>query len=125
MKLYGGVDLHSNNAVFALKDEQGKRVFCKRLPNDLPSVLNALEPFREQVEAIAVESTYNWYWLVDGLMEAGFNVRLANPAAVDQYEGINNVRLPGNWDDRSVGKLSPNSKPFRSFSVKMSCCCSP
>jgi len=91
MKLYGGVDLHSNNAVFALKDEHGKRVFCKRLPNDLPSVLNALEPFRKHVEAIAVESTYNWYWLVDGLMEAGFNVRLANPAAVDQYDGIKDV----------------------------------
>ena len=91
MKLYGGVDLHSNNGVFALKDEHGKRVFCKRLPNDLPSVLEALKPYGKHIEAIAVESTYNWYWLVDGLKEAGFNVRVANPAAVDQYDGIKDV----------------------------------
>ena len=55
MKLYGGVDLHSNNGVFALKDEDGKRVFCKRLPNDLPCVLEALKPYGKDIEAIAVE----------------------------------------------------------------------
>ena len=36
-----------------------------------------------------VESTYNWYWLVDGLMEAGYRVHLANTAAIVQYEGLN------------------------------------
>jgi transposase len=35
-----------------------------------------------------VESTYNWYWLVDGLMEAGYRVHLANPAAMQQYNGL-------------------------------------
>jgi transposase len=35
-----------------------------------------------------VESTYNWYWLVDGLMEAGYKVHLANPSAIQQYSGL-------------------------------------
>jgi len=35
-----------------------------------------------------VESTYNWYWLVDGLMDAGYVVHLANTAAIKQYEGL-------------------------------------
>jgi transposase len=35
-----------------------------------------------------VESTFNWYWLVDGLREAGYRVHLANPAAMQQDEGI-------------------------------------
>jgi transposase len=35
-----------------------------------------------------VESTYNWYWLVDGLMEADYRVHLANPAAIQQYSGL-------------------------------------
>ena len=35
-----------------------------------------------------VESTYNWYWLVDGLMEQGYQVHLANTAAIQQYEGL-------------------------------------
>ena len=74
-------------------DEDGKRVFRKRIANDLPSVLEALEPFREQLTetGIVVESTFNWYWLVDGLMENGYNVRLANPAAIHQYDGIKNT----------------------------------
>jgi transposase len=37
---------------------------------------------------VVVESTYNWYWLVDGLMEAGYRVHLANPAAMQQYNGL-------------------------------------
>jgi transposase len=35
-----------------------------------------------------VESTYNWYWLVDGLMERGHRVHLANTAAIEQYSGL-------------------------------------
>jgi transposase len=35
-----------------------------------------------------VESTYNWYWLVDGLMEAGFPVHLAHTRAMPQYAGL-------------------------------------
>jgi len=37
---------------------------------------------------VVVESTYNWYWLVDGLQEAGFKVHLANPAAIQPYTGL-------------------------------------
>ena len=35
-----------------------------------------------------MESTYNWYWLVDGLMEAGYRVHLTNPSAIQQYSGL-------------------------------------
>ena len=34
-----------------------------------------------------MESTYNWYWLVDALMDAGYRVHLANTAAIVQYAG--------------------------------------
>lgn len=88
MKLYCGIDLHSNNGMYALVDDQGNRRGHRRLPNDLDSVLGYLEPHREALAAIAVESTYNWYWLVDGLMEADYTVQLANPNAIDQYDGI-------------------------------------
>ena len=37
---------------------------------------------------IVVESTYNWYWLVDALMEEGYKVHLANPSAIQQYSGL-------------------------------------
>jgi transposase len=37
---------------------------------------------------VVVESTYNWYWLVDGLQAAGYSVHLANTTAMKRYEGI-------------------------------------
>ena len=79
--LYCGIDLHSSNAVYFISDGQDKGVFKKRLPNSLPVVLGALEPFRQHLKLVAVESTYNWYWLVDGLMDRGYPVRLVHPTA--------------------------------------------
>ena len=88
MKLYGGIDLHSNNSVVAVLDEEDGVVYRGRLPNDLQVVLGELAPYCEAIEGLVVESTYNWYWLVDGLMEAGYLVHLANTAAIVQYEGL-------------------------------------
>ena len=88
MKLYVAIDLHSNNSVLVILDEQDRVVYEKRLPNSLPLIVGALEPYRDQVQAIAVESTFNWYWLVDGLMEEGYVVKLVNTAAVKVYEGL-------------------------------------
>jgi len=86
--LYCGIDLHSNNSVISVQDKNSKQAYEKRLPNELPIILQALEPFWQDIQGCVVESTYNWYWLVDGLMEAGLFVHLANPAAIEQYNGI-------------------------------------
>lgn len=88
MKLYGGIDLHSNNSVFNLIDENGNVILKKRITNSLEAILMLLEPYRDTLDGLVVESTYNWYWLVDGLMDAGFKVHLANTAAIQQYSGL-------------------------------------
>ena len=88
MKLYGGIDLHSNNIVLSILDEQAHLVFEHRLPNDLKLILSELAPFNSELTGLVVESTYNWYWLVDGLMEAGYCLHLANTTAIQQYSGI-------------------------------------
>ncbi len=88
MKLYGGIDLHSTNSVVALTDEQDKIAYQRRLSNDLALILRELQPYEPSIEGLVVESTYNWYWLVDGLMAAGYQVHLANTAAIQQYEGL-------------------------------------
>jgi len=80
--------LHSNNNVTVLTDESDKVVYQKRLTNHLPLILEQLSPYASSIEGIVVESTYNWYWLVDGLMEKGHRVHLANSAAIQQYEGL-------------------------------------
>src|SRR6266496_3125845 len=88
MGLYCGVDLHSTNSYLAVLNENLQSVLSRRVPNRLDAVVGALEPFRERLQAVAVESTFNWYWLVDGLMEAGYQVKLVNTAAVAVYEGL-------------------------------------
>lgn len=88
MGLYSGIDLHSNNHVLTVIDDSDRRVYERRLPNELSRTIAALEPFRNELTAIAVESTFNWYWLVDGLMDAGYEVRLVNTAAVQHYSGL-------------------------------------
>jgi transposase len=88
MKLYGGIDLHSNNSVIALLDEEDRPVYRQRLANDASGILEALVPYREDIVGLVVESTYNWYWLVDALMAAGYRVHLANTAAIVQYSGL-------------------------------------
>lgn len=88
MTLYCGIDLHSNNHVITVIDESDRRLLEQRVPNELTETLAALEPFREDLLAVAIESTYNWYWLVDGLSDHGYSPRLVNTAAVQQYSGL-------------------------------------
>ena len=88
MKLYGGIDLHSNNSVINLIDENSQALLRKRIANSLDAIVMLLEPYRDDLVGLVVESTYNWYWLVDGLMDAGFEVHLANTAAIQQYSGL-------------------------------------
>jgi transposase len=88
MRLYAATDLHSNNNVLVIIDEQDHVVHKRRLPNVLSTVLAALEPYKNDLEAIAVESTYNWYWIIDGLMAAGYKVKLVNTSAVKKYDGL-------------------------------------
>jgi transposase len=86
--LYAGSDLHGNSNFLGIIDAQGKRVFKKKLPNELSLIRQTLQPFQGELVGIVVESTYNWYWLVDGLMEEGYKVHLANPSAIQQYVGL-------------------------------------
>ena len=83
-----GIDLHSNNSVVVVTDETDKVLLSRRCPNDLSKVLALLAPHRDELTGVVVESTYNWYWLVDGLMAAGYDVRLANTVAMKRYDGL-------------------------------------
>jgi transposase len=87
-ELYAGADLHGNNVFISVCDHNGGNVFRKRVKADLNAVNAALNPFWERIAALGVESTFNWYWLVDGLMEQGHPVKLGNPAKMTQYQGI-------------------------------------
>lgn len=88
MKKYIGIDLHSNNSVVVVADEEDRILYQKRLANNLNEILTALAPHRDETVGVVVESTYNWYWLIDGLMDAGYQAHLAHPPAMKKYEGL-------------------------------------
>jgi len=88
MQLYAGIDLHSNNSFLGISDEEDRRHYKKRLPNQVDIILAELEPYRADLVGIVVESTFNWYWLVDVLMDNGYKTHLANPAGIQKDKGL-------------------------------------
>ena len=88
MQTYAAIDLHSNNGVLAIIDDTDKILKQRKLPNRLESFVEELEPFRSSLQGVAIESTFNWYWLVDGLRAHNFPAVLVNTAAIQQYEGL-------------------------------------
>jgi len=95
-QLYAGIDLHSNNSVLVVLDENDGMVYQKRLANSLSTIVQALADCAGTIVGIAVESTFNWYWLVDGLQDAGYRVHLVNTTAVKQYDGL---KYSGDFSD--------------------------
>lgn len=91
-----GIDLHSNNSVVVITDEMDKVLASRRCPNDLSKIVAVLEPHRAEMVGVVIESTYNWYWLADGLMAAGYEVKLANTVAMKRYDGL---KHSGDEDD--------------------------
>lgn len=58
---YSGIDLHSNNSVVTVTDDEDRVVSEKRLPNDLPKIVGFLSPWQDDLAGVVVESTFNWY----------------------------------------------------------------
>ena len=52
MPLYGGIDLHANNSVVVLLNEQDHVVYYQRLNNHLPTILEQLTLYRDDLEGV-------------------------------------------------------------------------
>jgi transposase len=96
MKTYAGIDLHSSNNYIGVIDAKDNRLYSRRHHNLMPDILKVLGKFKTTLQGVVVESTYNWYWLVDGLMDHGYRVHLANPSAIKTYEGLKHT--DDKWD---------------------------
>ena len=105
MAIYAGIDLHSNSNFLSMVDSAGKIIEKRKLANDVQAILHPLAPYRDQVQGIAIESTFNWYWIVDALMDEGYQVHLANPAAIQKYS----VRIPVQAEHGFRRKLTTDS----------------
>ncbi|MDA8086724.1 MAG: IS110 family transposase [Nitrospiraceae bacterium] len=86
MTFYCGIDLHAKKSQFCIIDGDGKKMKEGNLYNELPLILEFLDPFGKDVR-VAIECTINWYWLVDGLKDAGYDVRLAHTLGLYMITG--------------------------------------
>ena len=73
-----GIDLHLHRSVIARIDERGNELGWIRVDND-PKTLIAECRKAGRGAPVAIEATYGWYWAVDALLAARFEVHLAHP----------------------------------------------
>jgi transposase len=112
-KQFVGVDLHLHRSVICRIDSRGKQLDCVQIDNDPKALVKAVRAAGRGAQ-VAIEATYGWYWAVDALQAARFEVHLAHPYgmkamrkrrrvktdAVDAYELANLLRLgslPEGW----------------------------
>ena len=88
MTYYCGIDLHSNNHYVCVIDDEDNRVLERKLDNDADLLIACLTEYKDELMAVAIESTFNWYWLSGASTDAGFEVRLVNTTKVIQYSGL-------------------------------------
>lgn len=86
MQFYCGIDLSSRSSHVCVIDEEISVLIQQKAPNELPRIIELIEPYKESLKTV-VESSFNWYWLVDGLQEEGFEVCLAHPLGLYMITG--------------------------------------
>src|SRR5260370_20376629 len=87
-KVVAGMDLHSNNVMIGVMEMGGKRLASRKVPCKLDQVVKFLAPYKKRLERVAEESTYNWYWLVDGLQALKYPFGLGNSYCMQQYSRV-------------------------------------
>ena len=86
MNFYCGIDLSARDSHLCVIDEKLKALVDVKVKNDLARIVKLLEPYKPTMK-IVVESTFNWYWLVDGLRAEGFQVCLAHTLGLSMITG--------------------------------------
>jgi len=86
MKYYCGIDLHTTNCVICVIDNQEEIHFRGKVPNCIFEITDKLNGFSPK-PGVVVEATLNWYWLIDGLQDEGFNVKLAHTYGLHMITG--------------------------------------
>ena len=75
---YTGIDLHKKTSFITTIDNNGHVVKRSNLTNDETKIIDFFSTLDADTK-IVIESTSNWYWLYDLLIDAGFDVVISNP----------------------------------------------
>lgn len=105
MKHYIGCDAHKKYSVFVAVDETGRLGPARRVEHDRGSFRAFLQTLPPH-SPIAVESTGNWYWLIDEMENAGHAPSLVNPGKAKPMMGL--VNKSDKLDAGGLGVLLRN-----------------
>jgi len=86
MKFYCGIDLHATDCFMCVIDDKDTILLKEKVPNRLEGIVYRLSSFSPR-PSVVIESTLNWYWLVDGLQEAQFDVKLGHTLGLYMITG--------------------------------------
>jgi len=75
---YAGIDLSARSSWICVVNAAGDRQVSRKVANDPECIAQILDPFLPDLSAV-VESTFNWYWIVDVVEDLGAEVKLAHP----------------------------------------------
>jgi hypothetical protein len=81
-----GIDLHAREMSVCVMDIDGKVLLKRNLPCDIKVFLSYIEPFKKSL-TVGVESTYNWYWLLDKLKEHKITSALGHALYTKRIKG--------------------------------------
>ena len=100
---YVGLDIHLKHINACIMDEAGQIQAERKLrndPDDFSKLLAYLD--REQCK-ITIEACSCWEYVYDYLTDAGFQVVLANPSRIKQYQ--NNKKKTDKTDAKTLANL--------------------
>ena len=83
---YCGVDLHARIIYVCIMNQAGKVLLKRNMPNNFQIFKQFITPFLPNL-AVGCESTYNYYWLLDGCTEAGIPFYLGHALYMKAISG--------------------------------------
>jgi transposase len=74
---YAGIDMHATRMTLCIVSSTGAVILRRTLPNYFNQFLKIIQPYQHSI-AVALESTFNWYWFVDACRATGIEVYLGH-----------------------------------------------
>ena len=102
-----GIDLHARKMTNCVMDRTGKIFLRKEVSNSIEEFLEIIKTWQNDI-TIGVESTYNWYWLIDGLKTLKIPVYLGHALYIKRRCGLKHKTDP--IDARHIADLLRTDK---------------
>lgn len=102
-----GIDLHAQTMAICIMDKNGKILIKKSIKCEMGLLMEQLKPFLKSI-TVGVESTYNWYWLLDGLKKNKVLCHLGHALYIKRMCGNKHKNDP--VDARGIADLLRTNK---------------